>query len=505
VERIAELDSLADISPLVSQQLAATMHPSTIAILYRETPGSEMRFRYRSASGLEMGPALSDGLHILRLARETRKPITVDGSELPVRERAWLQSMGARLVIPVGMPSQPPGGLLVMGEKRSEEPYGPAELTLLQAIAAQMAVVYERIWLRRQVEDDRRLKYEVLAHVDAGSVDLFKECPVCAACYDNRERTCPRDGAELRHSLPVRRTIDSRYRLDMRIGQGGMGAVFEAFDLRLRRKVAVKLLVGRLFGNLAALRRFEREAEACARLNHPNIIAIHDFGRIGEEGAYLVMDRLHGRTLRLELERMGKLFPAAAVQWFDQFLNGLQAAHAAGVAHRDLKPENIFITPAAEEAHALHRGDRITILDFGLAKLSMTEAETQTLTTNGTVMGTIGYMSPEQLSGHVADTRSDLFSTGVIVFESITGDIPFEAANYTDLVRAMSQGPPPLPGNSPEIMRLNKVLRKCLSPDRGNRFQTANALRAELLPALGAWAITAKSRPPSGNSPSRRE
>jgi serine/threonine-protein kinase len=482
IERIAEIDSLGDISALVCEQLVATMHPHNIFVFYRETASSERRLRYRSGSGLEMGSALPDGFQILRMARETRKPIDLDRGELPTFEGEWLQNMGAHLVVPISVANQPPAGLLVMGEKRSEEPYGPADLKLLQGIAAQMAVVYERIWLREQVEVDRRLKYEVLAHVDAQSVDLLKECPACAVCYDNREQTCLRDGTQLIHTLPVSRTIESRYRLDLRIGQGGMGAVFEALDLLLRRKVAVKLLVGKLFGNLAALRRFEREAEACARLNHPNIIAIHDFGRIGQEGAYLVMDRLNGRTLRPELKRTGKLSPAAAVDWFDQFLNGLQAAHSAGIAHRDLKPENVFITP-------LETGDRITILDFGLAKLRLEEAaERESLTTFGTVMGTMGYMSPEQLSGQVTDTRSDLFSTCVIIFEAITGNLPFKAANYSDLLRAMSQDSPTIPGNSAEILRLNTLLRKCLAPDRSERFQAANELRTEMLPALRTWA-----------------
>jgi hypothetical protein len=451
IERIGEIDLLEDVSAVVCEQLAATMHPCSISVCYREAPGSEMRLRYRSGSGLETGPAVSEGFRILRMARETRKPILLDPGGLPACEGEWVQKMGAHLLVPIGLANQPPGGLLVIGEKRSEEPYAPADLTLLQAIAAQMAVVYERFWLRRQVEMDRRLKYEVLAHVDAQSVDLLKECPACGYCYENREQTCPGDGNPLVHALPVPRTIESRYRLDKRIGQGGMGTVFEALDLRLHRKVAVKLLVGKLFGNPAAIRRFEREAEACARLSHPNIIAIHDFGRIGQEGAYIVMDRLQGRTLGSELKRTGTLSPSAAVDWFDQFLNGLQAAHIAGVAHRDLKPGNIFIS-------ALEVGDRITILDFGLAKLSLAEAaEPETLTMFGTVIGTMGYMSPEQLSDQPADTRSDLFSTGVIIYEAITGCLPFDATNYTDLLRTISHGPPPILGRSVEVLQLNTL------------------------------------------------
>ena len=485
IEKIAEIDTLAGISELVSRQLAATMHPHTISVFYRETARSEMRLLSRSGSGVETradGRALSDDLRILRMAREARKPFdsaAFDRAGLPAHERDWLASIDAHLLVPIGLTNQPPAGLLVMGEKRSEEPYSPADQKLLQGIAAQMAVVYERVWLKEQVEADRRLRYEVLAHVDPQAVDLLKECPACGACYDNREQTCVHDANLLTHTLPVARTIEARYRLDRRIGQGGMGAVFEATDLRLRRKVAVKVLSGRLFGNLAALRRFEREAEACARLAHRNIVAIHDFGRIGEEGAYLVMEFLAGSTLRSELKRNARIAPPVAAEWFGQLLTGLQTAHEAGVTHRDLKPENILITP--NEAG----GDRVVILDFGLAKLGLAEPATgDSLTAPGTIVGTVGYMSPEQLSGQPSDQRSDLFSTGVMIFEAMVGKPPFNGDRFVDLLRAISRGCPAIPGDSIDIARLNGVLRKCLAPEPGERFQTAAELRCELLSVL---------------------
>ena len=493
IEKIAEIDTLAGISELVSRQLAATMHPHTISVFYRETARSEMRLHSRSGSGVVTAPdghALSDNLRILRIARETRKPFDTtafDRAGLPAQERDWLASMDAHLLVPIGLANQPPSGLLVMGEKRSEEPYGPADQKLLQGIAAQMAVVYERVWLKEQVEADRRLRYEVLAHVDPQSVDLLKECPVCAVCYDNPEQRCVHDGSPLTHTLPVARTIEARYRLDRRIGQGGMGAVFEATDLRLRRKVAVKVLSGRLFGNLPALRRFEREAEACARLTHRNIVAIHDFGRIGEEGAYLVMEFLLGSTLRSELKRNARIAPPVAAEWFGQLLTGLQTAHEAGVTHRDLKPENIFITP--NEAG----GDRIVILDFGLAKLGLADSLIgDSLTAPGTIIGTVGYMSPEQLRGQASDQRSDLFSTGVMIFEAIVGKPPFDGNSFSDLLRAISLGCPAVPGGSADIARLNCTFRKCLALEPGERFQTAVELRSELLPVL-------RSVGPAGN------
>jgi len=140
-----------------------------------------------------------------------------------------------------------------------------------------------------------------------------------------------RDGIDLTLTLPVPRIIDGKYRLDRLIGRGGMGAVYEARDLRLGRDVAVKVMIGGQFGREAALRRFRREARAVARLNHPNIVALHDFGELEGGGAYLVMERIHGASLRAELRRAGSFKPADAAEWFDQVLDGLNAAHEHGV------------------------------------------------------------------------------------------------------------------------------------------------------------------------------
>ena len=154
-------------------------------------------------------------------------------------------------------------GLLMLGDKKSEEPYSPDDLKLLQAIARQIAVARENVRLKDRVDEDRRIRHDVLAHLETGLVSLLKECPSCGACYDASVTACAADGAELQLSLPVERTIDGKYRLDRLLGKGGMGAVYEAADLRLARPVAVKIMLGRAFGDRQALRRFEREAQAC--------------------------------------------------------------------------------------------------------------------------------------------------------------------------------------------------------------------------------------------------
>jgi len=196
------------------------------------------------------------------------------------------------------------------------------------------------------------------------------------------------------------------------IGAGGMGEVYRARDTKLDREVAVKILPTALSGDADALARFEREAKAVAAMNHPNILGIYDFGRDGET-AYAVMELLDGQTLRDRLEA-GAIPVRKSVDYAHQISVGLAAAHERGIVHRDLKPENVFLTSEG----------RVKILDFGLAKriggaagAGMTDAPTISQQTDpGTVMGTVGYMSPEQVRGLPVDARSDLFAFGAMLY-----------------------------------------------------------------------------------------
>ncbi len=201
------------------------------------------------------------------------------------------------------------------------------------------------------------------------------------------------------------------------IGAGGMGEVYRARDTRLQRDVAIKVLPERLAANAQALARFEREARVVAALSHPNILAIHDVGREGAT-AYAVMELLEGATLREEL-RGGPLPVRRAAEHAAHVAEGLAAAHEKGVVHRDLKPENLFVT----------RDGRLKVLDFGLAREdggagapgSGTESPTLVRETDpGTVVGTVGYMSPEQVRGDSVDHRSDIFSLGCVLHEMLT-------------------------------------------------------------------------------------
>ena len=285
------------------------------------------------------------------------------------------------------------------------------------------------------------------------------------------------------------------------LGSGGMGEVYLARDTRLKRDVAIKVLPDRLEDEPNVVARFEREAQIVASLSHPNIIAIHDFGR-GEGMSYAVMELLEGETLRETLERV-KLSPRKAVEIALQIAAGLAAAHERGIIHRDLKPANIFMTK-----HGL-----VKILDFGLAKqdpkIDMSQSEDETLTVDqtgvGVVLGTIRYMAPEQVRGRPVDERADIFSFGVVLYEMLAGERPFRGASSADIMGAiLSEDPAELSssdfGISPALQR---IVRRCLEKNVHDRFQTARdlAFALETVPDFsGSMEAAADSLMMSGES-----
>lgn len=500
IGKIKELDSVSEISSLVSHEVESALHPRCLSVFYREKEKSDLTLGYSSGGG-SSGLRIPETSRILQLVEESRRPLDYPlprGFDLPGAEREWLERLGTCLIVPITGGRQRLVGLLLLGEKMSEEPYTPTDRNLLEVAAAQMGIVHERVWLKEQIGEERRIKREVLVHLAETDVNLLKECPRCGACFDSAARACDGDGTELTLTLPVERAIDGKYRLDRRIGKGGMGAVYEATDLRLNRKIAIKIMVGSLFGNREALRRFEREARASAHLNHPNIVALYDFGMIGQDGAYLVMERVYGSTWRAELERRERLAPEVAADWFNQLLNGLRTAHEAGVVHRDLKPENALVTPLQGS------GELIKILDFGLAKMRRFEGGgTQSITMIGAVLGTVGYMSPEQLAGRESDERSDIFSVGVMVIEAITGARPFEGRSYSELATSMLSEPRLLPGDSPEVLALNALLARCLARDPADRFHTVAEMQGSLVSALRACPPGVAGQSQSADIPTR--
>ncbi|HTP30147.1 MAG TPA: serine/threonine-protein kinase, partial [Anaeromyxobacteraceae bacterium] len=247
------------------------------------------------------------------------------------------------------------------------------------------------------------------------------------------------------------------YEILSTLGEGGMGVVYRGRDDRLGRDVAIKMLPSSLCGAPELLARFEREARAVAALSHPNVLVVHEVG--SDAGApYLVTELLEGDTLRARLLE-GPLPARKAIEWAVQMARGLAAAHERCIVHRDLKPENLFVT----------RDGVVKILDFGLAKSQCDTAAQLDATASETVIGTAGYMAPEQVRGHPADERSDLFSFGAILYEMLCGKRAFAGASAVERGYAiLSQDPPGFEEQSIRVpVALERVLRRCLekAPD----------------------------------------
>lgn len=296
----------------------------------------------------------------------------------------------------------------------------------------------------------------------------------------------------LQGAPPLERTAEpDRYRIIAPIGKGGMGEVYRARDTRLDRDVALKILPASFATDPDRLRRLEQEARAAGQINHPNVVAVYDVTSInGSPG--IVSELLEGETLGQRLAR-GRIPTPQAVRYAVQIAEGLAAAHRRGLIHRDLKPDNIFITSD---------GDRAKILDFGLAKpVEAAVADGPTvprLTLPGTVMGTVGYMSPEQIRGTATDQRSDIFSFGVVLFEMLSGKRAFQRDSAAETLSAiLNDEPPELSGERPALL---PVLRRCLAKNPDARYQSARdlAFHLEQLPGADDPA------PVAGGAPARK-
>jgi serine/threonine protein kinase len=263
----------------------------------------------------------------------------------------------------------------------------------------------------------------------------------------------------------VPRVLENKYRIEQLLGRGGMGAVYRARDMRLDRLVAVKVVRAELLGDPEARRRFRREAQIVARLQHPSIVSVFDYGTLLDGGAYLVMELVRGEDLRRVLQREGRLSGDTTVRILSAVCAAIDAAHLEGVLHRDLKPENILLPGGGVEAK---------VLDFGVAKLLVDEPQNATehsggttLTMAGAIVGTPAYMAPEQLRGNQPDARTDVFALGVIAWEMLTGELPFGRASLAEVVLAQARGEPEaVPGAiSPPLERAVKIALE-MDPER---------------------------------------
>jgi serine/threonine protein kinase len=295
----------------------------------------------------------------------------------------------------------------------------------------------------------------------------------------------------------------SRYEIRSLIGAGGIGEVYRARDEKLNRDVAIKVLPVLFSQDEGRLRRFEQEAQAAGTLNHPNILAVYDIG--AHDGApYVVSELLEGETLRRRLTR-SPLAQRRAIDYALQIAQGLAAAHEKGIIHRDLKPENIFIT----------NDGRVKILDFGLAKLiqpegggAQTDIPTRRIDTEpGVVMGTVGYMSPEQVRGHVLDQRSDIFSFGAVLYEMLSGRRAFHGESAADKMSAiLKEDPPDLSHLNGDVsLALDRLVIHCLEKNPRERFHSVRDLGFALETISGTSGQTVASAAPLRTRSKNRE
>jgi eukaryotic-like serine/threonine-protein kinase len=333
-------------------------------------------------------------------------------------------------------------------------------------------------------------------------------CVHCGAAHPVSFAHCPQTGKDITAGEALLgRVIAERYRITGLLGQGGMGAVYVSEHVHTGRKVAIKRLHPELAGDRKAVLRFQREARAAGATGHGHIVEVIDIG-LAEDGApFLAMEYLDGESLLQLLHREGRLTPARACHILGQTLDALDAVHAKGIVHRDLKPDNLFLTRRAG------RGDYVKVLDFGVSKVRPEEGEPfdLTLTRTGALVGTPYYMSPEQARGAPAyDHRVDLYAVGVILYQCLSGQLPFDADNYHALLQAILQGQPPdLHEVAPEVPEpLSRLVHRAMASDPAVRFGSAAELLQALVPygakahaALHHAGADVRPTPPAGAAP----
>ena len=245
------------------------------------------------------------------------------------------------------------------------------------------------------------------------------KCSQCGKSFPATVRICPDDGTVLEHNTQpgqLGRVLDGKYRLDSFLSQGGMGGVYKATHVMLGKTVAVKLINPELVTSPDVVRRFQREARAATALNHPNIVAVFDLGQTAEGTLYIAMEFVDGPSLKSAISGGGPMAPARTVTLMRQIGSALAVAHRNKIVHRDLKPHNIMLA-RTDDGHEIAK-----LVDFGIAK---TFDEATQLTMAGDAIGTPHYMAPEQAAGQPVDARSDLYSVGIILYEMLSGEVPF--------------------------------------------------------------------------------
>lgn len=316
----------------------------------------------------------------------------------------------------------------------------------------------------------------------------MKVCVTCGAQWPDETRFCPNDGSTLRSTAAsdlIGSIVAERYHIIKKLGEGGMGAVYLGEHVKMGRKSAIKVMSQTLANDPDAIARFNREAANAARINHPNVCAIYDFGETKDGLIYLAMEYIEGEALTDIIEREGALHPQRAASILRQVGDALQAAHDLGIVHRDLKPDNIMVTRARDGS------DVVKVVDFGIAK-AMGGEEGQKVTKTGLVVGTPEYMSPEQLAGDKLDGRSDLYSLALVFYRMLTGTLPFQADTAQEvMIKRLTDEPMPLNQALPGAdfpPRLQQVMDRALQRMPQDRYASVSDFVRDALAAVSQMA-----------------
>jgi len=450
---------------MVVTQIDSALHPECIAVLASESPHSTTAVTFEPVTALRVAalPLRADS-GVITLLRWSDKPLEVflddeqsPAARLPPPDRAWLAAMNAALLVPIfagGSEPRPLVGLIALGQKRSEEPFTPEDRELLRGIAVQMGVALDLSRLRKQVGATQ-------IPITPGAAGL--------AAAQTSTPTVVVGGSGGSSAISVGAVVDGKYRIDAMIGQGGMGAVFRAWDVRLERAVAIKVVRADLISDPDSRMRFRRESQIVARLQHPSIVTVFDYGNLADGAAFLVMEFVPGEDLRLFLRREGRLDSARMAALMTGICGGVEIAHKSGVFHRDLKPENILLPES---------GTGPKVVDFGVAKLTTSSGtDSSTSSVAGTIVGTPAYMAPEQLRGEAIDARADVFSLGVMAYEMLTARLPYTGASLFDIGMKQVEGKVDTNGIDPALADL---IRKSIAYDRDVRPASAVEFAASL-------------------------
>jgi tRNA A-37 threonylcarbamoyl transferase component Bud32 len=317
---------------------------------------------------------------------------------------------------------------------------------------------------------------------DRTLINTVRKCPMCHGTFGADSATCPEDGTLL---MPVRQDamigtlFAGKYRITEELGRGGMSIVYKGMHELMHRPVAIKIMQAELLSDAISVRRFQQESEAASRLAHPHVVTAFDFGVTDTAQPYLVLDLVDGTSLAEELKRDGKLSPRRTIHIFKQICEALDHAHQRGVVHRDLKPSNIMLTNSHSET------DFVKVVDFGIAKLMATPMhEPQNLTKSGEIFGSPLYMSPEQCLGETPDQRTDIYATGIMLYETLTGKMPLVGPTFFETMQMQISTPPrPFNAINPNLKiptELEAVVFKAIEKKQEARYQSMREFNSAL-------------------------